>query len=99
MTRTERQQEAVKKWISNKGKGSFEMPTGFGKTRSALTAIKAVLKKYPSLRILVVVPTTTLKEQWTQHIYDNQLDFNAEIQVINTVIKHQWTCDLLVIDK
>lgn len=30
MTRTERQQEAVRKWIKNKGKGSIEASTGFG---------------------------------------------------------------------
>lgn len=30
MTRTERQKEAVRKWLKSKGKGSFEMPTGFG---------------------------------------------------------------------
>jgi superfamily II DNA or RNA helicase len=30
MTRTERQQEAVRKWIKNSGKGTFEFPTGFG---------------------------------------------------------------------
>lgn len=30
MTRTERQQEAVRRWISHKGKGSIEAATGFG---------------------------------------------------------------------
>lgn len=30
MTRTERQQEAIKRWISNKGKGTIEGCTGFG---------------------------------------------------------------------
>ena len=44
MTRTERQQEAIKKWVSNKGKGTIVAGTGFGKTRTALMAIKAILK-------------------------------------------------------
>lgn len=30
MTRTERQQEAVRKWIKAKGKGTIVMPTGVG---------------------------------------------------------------------
>ena len=30
MTRTERQQEAVRCWINAKGKGSIEAATGFG---------------------------------------------------------------------
>lgn len=99
MTRTERQQEAVKKWINAKGKGSIEAATGFGKTRVGLTAIRAVLKKYPSLRILVVVPTTLLQNQWQEQIDEWGFSFNAEIQVINTVIKHNWTCDFLILDE
>lgn len=30
MTRTERQQEAIKCWIKSKGRGSIEAATGFG---------------------------------------------------------------------
>ena len=84
MTRTERQQEAVRKWIKNSGKGTVVAPTGAGKTRIALISIKALLKKYPYLRVLVVVPTTTLKNQWQEQIDEWGFQFNAEIEVINT---------------
>ena len=30
MTRTERQQESVKKWLANKGKGTIVGATGYG---------------------------------------------------------------------
>ena len=99
MTRTERQQEAVRRWISHKGKGSIEAATGFGKTNVGLITIKALLKKYPQFRILVVVPTTTLKSQWEKKIDDWGFTFNSEVQVINTVIKHSWKCDLLILDE
>lgn len=99
MTRTERQQEAIKKWISNKGRGTIIMPTGMGKTYTSCMAIKALLKKYPGLRVLIVVPTTALKDQWNEKLYEWEFTFNAEVQVINTVIKHSWTCDLLIIDE
>jgi RNA polymerase primary sigma factor len=99
MTRTERQLECLKKWISYKGKGSIEASTGFGKTRIGLTAIQKVLEKYPGIRVLVVVPTTTLKNQWQQQIDDWGFTFNAEVQVINTVIKHDWNCDFLILDE
>ena len=99
MTRTERQQECIKHWIAAKGKGSIIAPTGSGKTRIALMSIKALLKKYPYLRVLVVVPTTTLKEQWTKHIYDWQFDFNVDIEVINTVVKHTYDYDYLILDE
>lgn len=99
MTRTERQQESVRRWIKNKGKGSIEAATGFGKTNVGLITIKALLKKYPQFRILVVVPTTTLKSQWEKKIDDWGFTFNSEVQVINTVIKHSWKCDLLILDE
>ena len=99
MTRTERQQDAVKRWIANKGKGTIEGCTGFGKTRMGLMTIKALLKKYPQFRILVVVPTTALKNQWQIQLDEWGFTFNSEVYVINTVIKHEWTCDFLVIDE
>lgn len=79
MTRTERQQEAVRKWIKAKGKGTWEFPTAFGKTFSAITAIKTVRKKYPELRVLVVIPTTTLKDQWIGELNNHELYFNIEV--------------------
>ena len=69
------------------------------KTRIAIMSINAVKKKYPGIRVLVVVPTTTLKSQWEEEIYNWDLSFNAEVEVVNTVIKHDYTCDFLVLDK
>ena len=99
MTRTERQQEAAKKWIGAKGRGTIIAPTGSGKTRIALMTIKGLIKKHPYLRVLVVVPTTTLKNQWLQHINEWGFDFNVEIEIINTVVKHSYTCDYLILDE
>ena len=99
MTRTERQQESIRCWIKAKGKGTIEGCTGVGKTRIGLMTIKALLKKYPQFRVLVVVPTITLKNQWQTQLDDWGFTFNSEVQVINTVIKHKWTCDLLIIDE
>ena len=99
MTRTERQKEAIKCWIKAKGKGSIEGCTGFGKTRMGLMTIKALLKKYPQFRILVVVPTTALKNQWQIQLDEWGFSFNSEVQVINTVIKHKWSCDFLILDE
>ena len=99
MTRTERQQEAIRKWIKAKGKGSIEAATGFGKTNMGLMSIRALLKKHPQLRILVVVPTTALKNQWQNKIDLEGFSFNAQVEVINTIIKHNWNCDFLIIDE
>lgn len=99
ITRDERQEEARVKWIKNKCKGCVVASTGFGKTRVAINCIKTVLKHYPNMRVIVVVPTTTLRDQWNSNIDDNGLSLNCETLVINTAIKNNYTCDILVIDE
>ena len=99
MTRTERQQLSVKRWLASKGKGTIVGATGYGKTRCALMAIKALLKKYPQFRILVVVPTEALQKQWMGHVNDWGFQFNVEVVIINTCVKHRWMCDLLILDE
>ena len=69
------------------------------KTRVGLMTIKALLKKYPQFRILVVVPTTALKDQWQIQLDEWGFSFNSEVQIINTIIKHKWFCDFLIIDE
>lgn len=99
VTRDERQEEARIKWIKNKCKGTLVASTGFGKTRVGLNCIKSVLNKYPNMKVIIVVPTTALKEQWATIIDNNDLSFNCEVLVINTAIKNSYTCDILVIDE
>ena len=45
------------------------------------------------------MPTTVLKEQWDVLLSERGLVFNCEVQVINTVIRSEWKCDLLIIDE
>lgn len=99
VTRDERQNEARVKWFKNRCKGTLVASTGFGKTRVGLNCIKTILNKYPDKRIIIVVPTITLMEQWTTIIDNNNLSFNCEVIVINTAIKNSYTCDILVIDE
>lgn len=99
LTRDERQDESVRKWLQNKGKGCLECATGYGKSRCALIIIKKLLSKYPQLKILIVVPTELLKNQWLEHVENNQLQLNVDVQIINTVAKNGSLCDLLIIDE
>ena len=97
--RTERQKQCVKHWLTNKLKGTIVGCTGFGKTRVALMSLKLVLKKYPTFRVLVVVPTETLKNQWIGLLDEWGLGLNCDVQIINTVIKNKYDCDILIIDE
>lgn len=99
MTRDERQEICRIKWIKNKCKGTLIQPTGTGKTVTALKCLKSILNKYPELRVLVVVPTDNLKTQWRVQLDAWGMEFNSSVEVINTVVKHNWDVDILVLDE
>lgn len=99
MTRDERQDLSVKKWIQNKCKGTVVASTGFGKTRVAIKAINKILKQKPLYKILVVVPTLGLQEQWITILDKSGFSLNAQVIVINTASTHSYECDLFILDK
>lgn len=99
LTRDERQDECVKKWLQNKGKATIVAATGVGKTIIAMKCMKKVLSKYPTMRILVVVPTELLKHQWDSELDAWGLGFNTEVQVMMGASKRNYQCDMLVIDE
>ena len=99
LTRDERQEESLRKWLQSKGKGTIIACTGFGKTKLAIDCFKKVLTKYPTLKAIVVVPTEPLKEQWTNILDSQGLSLNTEVLIINTASKTQHKCDLLILDE
>ncbi len=99
MTRDERQKLCLKRWLESGGHASLECCTGFGKTRTALNLIDAFITKNPQAQALIVVPTQILKDQWIQQIDERGLGLNTRVEIINSVIKLDWICDLLVIDE
>ena len=99
ITRDERQNEGIKKWITAKCRATLEYATGVGKTYTAIKAIKAILKKYPDFKILVIVPTEGLQKQWKSNLATHDLVFNSDVQIVNTAIRHTWQCDILVLDE
>ena len=100
MTRDERQAIAKDKWLKSNGIGTLVQPTGCGKTVTALKCLKTVLTAYPNLSILIVVPTSTLKDQWKSQLDSWGLGLNAEVEIINTVVKrNNYKADILVLDE
>lgn len=98
ISRDERQQICVNKWLANRGVGTLIQPTGCGKTTTALKCIQKVLSLYPHFRVLVVVPTTNLKEQWEDRASKFGIN-NITVLVINTVSNKEFETDLLIIDE
>jgi len=98
-SRTNRQKQSIKKWIKSGGKATIEACTGFGKTRLSLMLINTLLKSNSKASVLIVVPTEFLKEQWIDQLIEWDLIDNCKVEIINTVIRNEWTCDLLIIDE
>lgn len=70
-----------------------------GKTTTALKCIQKVLTLYPEFKVLVVVPTTNLKEQWEDKINNWGFNNNTDVLVINSAINKPLEVDMLVIDE
>ena len=100
--RTLKQKSDIDKWIKSGAKGYFEWCTGSGKSYLACLAIKLCNDRHPDKQINVVVPTTVLQEAWTDekkgHIKVHGLK-NVNVFVINTYVKDQHDCALLIIDE
>ena len=99
LTRDERQEESLRAWLNNKGKGCVEGCTGYGKTRIGLNAIETVRKRYPDLSVIVVVPTDVLRIQWIKQLDERGLGLNCKVLIINTASKQLDQCDLLILDE
>lgn len=61
--REEVQRASIKAWVENDKIGTVVLATGFGKTRVGCIVAGEQLRKQKIEKILVVVPTTPLKEQ------------------------------------
>lgn len=99
LTRDERQDESVRKWLQNKGKATIVAATGVGKTRIAIKTIQRVRQKYPLLSVLVLVPTELLKNQWLEELDCWGVGINTEVKVMMGASKKEYNCDLLIIDE
>lgn len=60
------QNEAIKSWFDNGGKGILEMATGTGKTITALSASVKLLEEKKNLLTLIICPYIHLVQQWIQ---------------------------------
>ena len=69
------------------------------KTFTAITLIKLLLSKDPNAKILIVVPTEIIKNQWLKGLLEHKIFTKCNVQIINTVVRNEWECDLLILDE
>lgn len=95
----ERQLGIVDKWVRETGaRGTLVAATGFGKTYTAILAIKRFRKKYLTEPIIVVVPSLDLKGQWETELKKNSIE-HISVWVVNTYIKYRHQVELLILDE
>jgi superfamily II DNA or RNA helicase len=84
------QEDALNSWRDNKFKSLIAMCTGSGKTRVGVLAAKYVANLNPNAKILVVVPTETLRDEgwkeefkkWESEIlYDTNVDTKCYVSI------------------
>ena len=94
--RLARQRDILRKWSRQGCKGTLEACTGFGKTYTAVMAIRALNEQQPGESTLIIVPTLHLQKQWREKVAE--LD-NVEVLVINSAVKREHDVNLLVLDE
>lgn len=73
------QNEAFENWKNNQQKGLFAMATGTGKTITALNCLLEIYKRNGYYKSIILVPTTTLVNQWEQEC--RKFNFTSIIKV------------------
>lgn len=65
----EYQRKAFENWKNNGQRGLFAMATGTGKTITSLNCLLEIYKRKGYYKAIILVPTQTLVEQWTEECY------------------------------
>lgn len=99
--RTQRQFQVLYKWAQKLFHGTFVACTGFGKTRVGIEALKLLRRNNPTRKVIVVVPTLALQDQWNKILEAIGHAENTEVWVINSLAASDLThrCDLLILDE
>lgn len=98
ISRDVRQDQGIERWKAVKGKGTCLYPTGFGKTMMALKVIRRLRAQRSDVTVIVIVPSEALQLQWNRELTKFGLE-GVTVLIINTAIKSEYTCDLLVVDE
>lgn len=99
LSRTERQEQGVQRWVDNKLCGTLNWATGVGKTRGGLMAISRFLKKNPTKSVIIVVPSEPIQRQWNQELINWNLFQQCSVKTMSDTSVNKYSCTLLVIDE
>lgn len=99
-SRSARQALCLERWKALNGHGCITAATGFGKSRIAMNAIAMLQRKKQDVSVIIVTPSTSLQEQWVEGLKERNLYTDSvKVFVINSAVKAERKCDLLVLDE
>ena len=61
--------------------------------------MELLVKRNSDAFVLIVVPTEIIKNQWVEQLIERDLFLNCKVEIINTVIKNEYSVDLLILDE
>lgn len=64
------QKEAYEVWQANNYRGIFKVATGCGKTIFALSCLQRVIEEGYNVRVVIIVPSIALQNQWEEVLKD-----------------------------
>lgn len=99
MTRNDRQELCINKFLATGGCGTLVAVTAFGKTRVALHLIRYTRRTVATRKVIIIVPRENLKEQWEEQLRREKLEAYTKVVIINTAVKRVYECDLLILDE
>lgn len=100
MTRDERQDKSIERWMSKQHRATIEAVTGFGKTRIAIKVINLLRRNDRTRKVIVVVPTLQLQQQWREVLTEYSQADNTDVYVINSFVQMtKVKCSMLILDE
>ncbi len=92
------QEDILEKWVESGMISSVHAATGVGKTRIAQLVVEYILKLDPSNKVIVIVPTLLLQNQWRELFASYT---NLQVLVINSIALQDrlYETDLLILDE
>ena len=90
------QQEAIVAWLANGEEGIVEAVTGAGKSDVAIALAEHYLNR--GTRVLVMVHTNALKEQWAERLRAGACDkLGVDVALVNKTASWAWRRDRVII--
>lgn len=95
------QKDLFDNWSKVGYRGICKARTGSGKTLAGIACIDRYTQMYPAMKVLVVVPSAKIAEQWKKDLKSNNLDVPilSYTQAVNKMYRGGLKADCLILDE